>query len=123
MVPTTPVESKSVACMVDAATVSDGFAAVAHDRPIKGKSDQAGRLAGDRAQGPLAHLIRTVELDLHLLERANDFPGVGLIEPIVRLFCLPSIAGAHTALCSPARIPTEGRHPRRGSTSQVRCSF
>ena len=39
-------------------------------------------------------LERAVQLDLHRILQANDFPGIGATEPIVRLLQLPSVLHA-----------------------------
>ncbi len=68
----------------------DALAAVAHHGAIERNADQAGRAAVDRAQGPSPHLERAAELDLHLLVRARDLPGVGAAQPVVRALLLPA---------------------------------
>ena len=69
----------------------DRLAAVADDRAIEGDADQGGRPAGDRAQAAAAQLERAVQLDLDLLVRAGDLPGVRAAEPVVRLLVLPAV--------------------------------
>ena len=41
---------------------------------------------------PRAHLEGAAELDLDHFLRAGDLPGVGLAQPVVRLFVLPAVA-------------------------------
>src|SRR5262249_17520790 len=64
---------------------------IPNHRSIKGDTDQAGRLANDRAQAATAQLERAVQFDFDLLIWTQDLPGVRATEPVVRLLLLPAI--------------------------------
>src|SRR5262245_38116280 len=69
----------------------DGLATVAHHRAVERDADQRGRPAGHHLQAPAAHLEGAVQLDLYLLVRTDDFPGIGPPKPVVRLLVLPAV--------------------------------
>ena len=71
----------------------DRLAAVADDGPVVGDADSRTRgPSGITLQAPAPCISNgAVELDLHLLVRAGDLPGVGPAEPVVRLLALPAV--------------------------------
>src|SRR6202041_3177138 len=72
----------------------DGPAAVPHDRAIVGNADQARGFAGYRSQSALAHLERAIEVNVHLITHAADFPGITARQPVIRPFDLHSFTDA-----------------------------
>src|SRR5688500_11423755 len=69
----------------------DRLATITNHRAVVGNAAEIGRFVMDNAQAPALYLARAVQLSLHLLLTARNFPGVWLTKPIVRLFILPTV--------------------------------
>src|ERR1700742_3878981 len=62
----------------------DRIAAIADDGAIIGNADERRRSVLDQAKGPVAQLERAAERHFDALIGTNNFPGIGVAEPIVR---------------------------------------
>ena len=111
----------------------DRPAAVADDRAVVGHAEQVRGMAGNGAQHAILQLKRAADRHLDRFPRPDHFPGIGLRQPVVRVFDLEAVldrlaedavlvaqAVAHRRdLQRGQRLDEAGRQPAQAAVAQA----
>src|SRR5262249_23196612 len=87
------------------------LASVAYNWTIKRNADQTRLASRNRAKCASLNFKPAIQLDLDLLVRTRDLPGIGPTKPIVGFFLLPSIP--NRLLEHPVFVPKPVAHCRK----------